>query len=91
MSLEIRWTARFKKDYKTAMRRGQPMKELDAVIRLLAEGEELPEKYRDHALVGNWLGHRECHIRPDWLLIYAVNNRTLVLTLARTGTHSDLL
>lgn len=91
MSFEIRWTARFKKDYKTAMRRGQPMEELDEVIRLLAEGEELPEKYRDHALVGNWLGHRECHIRPDWLLVYAVNSRTLVLTLARTGTHSDLL
>lgn len=73
------------------MRRGQPMEELDEVIRLLAEGEELPEKYRDHALVGNWLGHRECHIRPDWLLVYAVNSRTLVLALARTGTHSDLL
>ncbi|EEJ53458.1 type II toxin-antitoxin system YafQ family toxin [Mobiluncus mulieris] len=79
------------KGLQNAMRRGQPMEELDEVIRLLAEGEELPEKYRDHALVGNWLGHRECHIRPNWLLIYAVNNRTLVLTLARTGTHSDLL
>lgn len=91
MTLEIRWTSRFKKDYKTAIRRGLPIQELDEVIRLLASGKQLPQKYRNHALSGNWLGHRECHIQPDWLLIYTVNNRTLVLTLARTGTHSDLL
>lgn len=91
MTLEIRWTSRFKKDYKTAIRRGLPVQQLDKVIRLLASGKQLPQKYRDHALSGNWLGHRECHIQPDWLLIYTVNDRTLVLTLARTGTHSDLL
>ena len=50
----------------------------------------LPEKNRDHALTGNWIGHRECHIQPDWLLIYRIENDLLVLTLSRTGTHGDL-
>ena len=56
----------------------------------LASGEQLPEKNKDHALTGNWVGHRECHIQPDWLLVYRMENDLLVLTLARTGTHSDL-
>ena len=56
----------------------------------LTAGEPLPEKNRDHALTGDWVGHRECHIQPDWLLVYRVQNDVLVLTLTRTGTHSDL-
>ena len=52
--------------------------------------EPLPEKNRDHALTGDWIGHRECHIQPDWLLIYRIEDNVLVLTLARTGSHSDL-
>lgn len=56
----------------------------------LAGGEQLPEKNKDHALTGNWTGHRECHIQPDWLLVYRIENDLLILTLARTGTHSDL-
>ncbi len=60
------------------------------MVELLAMGEALPEKNRDHELSGNWDGHRECHIQPDWLLIYRIENDVLVLTLARTGTHSDL-
>lgn len=64
---------------------------LDETIALLAMGEALPEKYYDHALSGNWNGHRECHIQPDWLLIYRCDDDVLVLTLTRTGTHSDLL
>ena len=53
-------------------------------------GKALPEKHKDHALTGNWFGHRECHVLPDWLLIYRIEDEVLVLTLARTGTHSDL-
>jgi len=60
------------------------------VVNLLAAGDSLPEKYKDHQLAGNWNGHRECHITPDWLLIYKIDSDILVLTLTRTGTHSDL-
>ena len=59
-------------------------------IQHLANGETLPPENRDHELTGNWVGHRECHIQPDWLLIYRIEDDVLVLTLARTGTHSDL-
>lgn len=91
MTLQITWTSRFKKDYFLAMKRGLPIDELDDVIRMLARCETLPEKYRDHPLTGNWKGHRECHIRPNWLLIYKINQNLLILTLTRTGSHSDLL
>ena len=87
----VKATSQFKKDYKLAMKRGLKISLLDEVIALLSRGEKLPEKYRDHALIGNWLGHRECHILPDWLLIYRIENDVLVLTLSRTGSHSDLL
>ena len=90
MKLDVVWTSQFKKDYKLAMKRGQSIDLLDNIIRLLAKGEPLPETNRDHALSGNWIGHRECHIQSDWLLVYRVENDILVLTLARTGTHSDL-
>lgn len=90
MKFDIAWTSQFKKDYKLAMKRGQSIDLLDNIIRLLAKGEPLPETNRDHALSGNWAGHRECHIQSDWLLVYRVENDILVLTLARTGTHSDL-
>lgn len=63
---------------------------LDDIIQKPANSEQLPEKNKDHALTGNWVGHRECHILPDWLLVYRVENDLLVLTLARAGTHSDL-
>ena len=80
--LDIVWTNQFKKDYKLAMKRHLDIDLLDNIIRKLASNEELPEKNKDHALTGNWIGHRECHIQLDWLL--------LVLTFSRTGTHSDL-
>ena len=67
---EIRQTSRFKKDYKAAIRRGLPREELRAVIEALANDEPLPERCRPHMLSGNWVGHWECHIRSDWLLIY---------------------
>ena len=87
----VKTTTQFKKDYKLAIKRGLKIDLLKAVVAALAMGETLPEKNRDHALTGNWVGHRECHILPDWLLIYRIEDDVLVLTLARTGSHSDLL
>ena len=86
----VKFTTQFKKDYKLAVKRGMKIALLDAVITDLANGVPLPEKNNDHALTGNWVGHRECHVLPDWLLIYRIDGDVLVLTLARTGTHSDL-
>ena len=86
----IKHTTQFKKDYKLAKKRHLDIDLLKDIITMLANGETLPEKYKDHALSGNWIGHRECHINPDWLLIYRYEDDVLVLTLARTGTHSDL-
>lgn len=88
--LEIVWTTQFKKDYKLAMKRNFNIELLDDIIRKLASGEQLPENNKDHALTGNWVRYRECHIQPNWLLVYRIENDLLLLTLARTGTHSDL-
>lgn len=63
---------------------------MDDIIRALSRGEALPEKNMDHSLSGNWAGHRECHILPDWLLVYRIDDDVLVLTLIRAGTHSEL-
>ena len=87
---EIVWTSQFKKDYKLAQKRGQDIDILDDCIRTLAAGEELAPKFRDHNLTGRWIGHRECHIEPDWLLIYRIEGNDVILVLARTGSHSDL-
>lgn len=86
--LEISFTGQFKKDYKTCKKRGYNMKLLQDIIDTLAIPEELPIKNRDHNLSGNYVNKRECHIMPDWLLIYQVEGNQLVLY--RTGTHSDL-
>lgn len=86
----VKPTTQFKKDFKLAMKRSMKIELLEEVIAILAMGETLPDKHKDHALTGNWVGHRECHILPDWLLIYRIEDEVLVLTLARTGTHSDL-
>lgn len=86
----VKFTTQFRKDYKLAMKCGLKIELLEQVIMLLAAGETLPEKNKDHALTGNWVGHRECHILPDWLLVYRVEDDVLVLTLTRTGSHSDL-
>lgn len=88
---DIVWTSQFKKDYRLALKRNLDINLLDEIIRKLSRGEPLPEKNRDHALTGNWNGYRECHIQPDWLLVYRAQNDLLILTLIRTGTHSDLL
>lgn len=87
---EIQRTSQFKKDYKLAVKRGCDINKLQKVVMILASGETLPEEYRDHPLRGNYSGYRECHIEPDWLLVYRITENVLVLTLYRTGTHSDL-
>ena len=87
---EIKNTTQFKKDYKLAKRRGLDISLLKSIVTKLANGESLYPKYKDHPLNGNWIGHRECHIQSDWLLVYRYEDDVLVLTLARTGTHSDL-
>ena len=86
----VKTTSQFKKDFKLAMKRGLNIDLLETVIATLALGEPLPDKNKDHALTGNWIGHRECHILPDWLLIYRIEEEVLILTLARSGTHSAL-
>lgn len=86
----VKFTTQFKKDYKLAIKRGLKIDLLEQVVASLADGITLPDKNKDHALTGNWVGHRECHILPDWLLVYRIEDEVLILTLARTGTHSDL-
>lgn len=73
-----------------AIKRGLQIELLEAVIETLSMGNALPPENKDHGLTGNWRGHRECHIQSDWLLIYRIEGDVLVLTLSRTGTHSDL-
>ena len=86
----IKLTSKFRKDYKQVKKRGFECKLLEEVVELLAQGKPLEEKRSDHSLHGSQQGHRECHIQPDWLLIYYISEDVLVLTLTRTGTHSDL-
>lgn len=81
---------RFKKDLKLAIKRGYDIDLLEEVVNKLAKGEALEQKYRDHELSGDFKGLRECHITPDWLLIYQIVDSELILYLSRTGTHSDL-
>ena len=88
--LKIRYTAQFKKDFKRAKKRGLPMEELKAVLECLAAEEPLDAGYRDHALAGEYAMFRECHIRPDWLLIYRIHGEVMELIAQRTGSHSDL-
>ena len=90
MKYIIRPTSRFQRDLKRAAKRGYHTELLTAVIKKLADGVPLEQRYRDHALIGDYAGCRECHITPDWLLIYEISNDTLLLYLTRTGTHSDL-
>ena len=87
---QVKFTTTFKKSYKLMKKRGLDISLLDNVIDLLRQGKQLDEKYKDHALSGNFVGFRECHIKPDWLLVYLLENDILTLTLVDTGTHSDI-
>lgn len=91
--LTIEFTPSFKRDYKRMMKKHYDETEYKKVIELLVnmEQEILRTKYRDHALQGNWKGYRELHIQPDWLLVYKIDNKKLILTLVRTGSHDKIL
>ncbi len=88
--LTIKYHTMFKKDFKRIKKRGYDISRLEKIVELLANEVPLPEQFKDHNLSGNYNGFRECHIAPNWLLIYQVNNNELVLVLSRTGSHSDL-
>ena len=88
--LDLVTTTQFRKDLKRIRKRGYDLSTLEDVLQTLLSEEPLPETNRDHALTGDYKGFRECHIEPDWLLVYAVDKGKLILTASRTGTHSDL-
>ena len=89
--LDVYIRSQFKKDYQRMLRqKGCTAAQFKIVLDYLVNEKPLPEKYKDHALSNNWAGFRECHIRPDWLLIYKIEKERLVLTLTRTGSHSEL-
>lgn len=90
MSYSIRYTTRFKKDLKLVEKQGKKLDKLFEIVSRLASGEQLEPKYRDHFLTGQYAGSRECHIEPDWLLIYEINEQDIILLLSRTGSNSDL-
>ena len=88
--LNLRFTATFKRDYRRVKSQGKNLAKLEMILEALQRREDLPEAARDHSLGGAYRGHRECHIEPDWLLVYRVIKQELILELIRTGTHSDL-
>lgn len=90
MKYEVKYTNQFKKDLKLAKKQNKDMDKLFDVVNILADGGTLDAKYRDHELSGNYKETRECHIEPDWLLVYEIRNEVLVLMLYRLGTHSEL-
>ena len=90
MKYRVIETTRFRKDLKKLLKRGLDKAKLLSVVQKLANGEQLPPQFKDHALVGDMAGLRDCHIQNDWVLLYTIENGALVLTLVRTGTHSDL-
>ena len=87
---QVKFTTAYKKAYKLMKKRGLDISLLDEVVDLLRQGRHLEERYRDHGLTGDLAGFRECHIKPDWLLIYLIENDILTLTLIDTGSHADL-
>lgn len=89
--LELRFTAKFKKDYKRAKRQSKDLPKLERTLEMLVREEALPDAMRDHSLSRTYRGHRECHIEPDQLLIYRVDEEGLALVAMRTGSHSELL
>lgn len=86
--MSLHYTAQFKKDYKRVMKQNKDLDKLKAIIEKLVAGQLLESKYKDHQLFGNWKGHRDCHIEPDWILIYRITADDLYLE--RTGSHSEL-
>ena len=87
---QVKFTSSFKKSYKRMKRRGYDLSLLDDVVDKLRQGQVLAPKYHDHGLSGNFIGFRECHIKPDWLLVYLLENEVLTLTLVDIGSHADI-
>lgn len=90
MKYEVKFTGQFKRDLKLAKKQGKDIDKLFDVISTIAEGKKLDKKYCDHSLSGDYAGCRECHVEPDWLLVYEVMDNVLVLMIYRVGTHSEL-
>ena len=90
MKYDLQFTSQFKKDLKLAKKQNKDLGKLFEVIDILANGKTLDAKYKDHSLTGNYRGTRECHVEPDWLLIYEIRGDVLVLMLYRLGSHSEL-
>lgn len=88
--LDVYFSGKFRRDYKRIQKQGKDVNRLLKIVDILAAEQPLAPKYRDHAMTGDFIGHRECHIEPDWLLVYKVEQDALLLTLTRTGSHSDL-
>ena len=91
MIYKVKFTSAYKRSYKRIKKRGLDIALLDKVIEELRQGRKLHKKYNDHVLKGNFKGFHECHIKPDWLLIYLIEDDILTLTLVDTGSHSDIL
>ena len=87
---QVKFTNKFKKSYKLMKKRGYDMSLLESIIDTLRQGKKLDVKHRNHALTGDFRGYHECHIKPDWLLVYLIENDILTLTMIDTGSHSDL-
>lgn len=87
---KLRFTNKIQRNIKLMKKRGKDLDKLTFILKLLQQGQELPAKYKDHALSGDYAGCRECHIEPDWLLVYEILNNELIILLLTTGTHSDL-
>ncbi len=90
MKYRLEYTTKFKKSYKRMMKRGLKREEFQLLVEKIQNGEKLDKKYKDHILKGKYKGFHECHIQPDWLLIYKIQNDLLILTLVDTGSHADL-
>ncbi len=90
MKYEVRFTGQFKRDLKLAKKQGKDIEKLFEVIYTIAEGKKLDPQYHDHNLSGDYYGCRECHVEPDWLLVYEIMDNILVLMIYRAGTHSEL-
>ena len=86
--MNLIYTSQFKKDFKRVSSQGKDLFKLEVVIETLLNGEILDQKYKDHSLIGKWKNHRDCHLEPDWILIYRLTNDSLILE--RTGSHSEL-
>ncbi len=90
LKYDIVLSTRYKQAYRRAKKRNLPIEQLDTVVYKLAMGETLEAKYKDHALIGDYKGYRECHIQPNWLLVYKIVEDKCILYLLDTGTHADL-